>query len=172
MSAAVGERTFDELCEEGRSAMDSLDDGRWTLGELALQIETQYNAHTIEEFAKQVGAEKSRVYEYRKVYGFYADFLPVQKFREETPMLRYSHYRDAMRLKTADKVLDWLNEVNGNGYTVEEARVKLCKRLGKPVPPRKLGEYRAKFGALFHIADDLRIPDDQWVVVRIYEDGD
>lgn len=165
----IKERTFEELCDKGRTAMDSLDDGRWTLGELALQIETQYNEHTIDEFAKQVGAEKSRVYEYRKVYGFYSNFLPVQKFREENMMLRYSHYRDAMRLKTADSVLDWLSEVNDNGYTVEEARVKLCERLGKPVPPMKLIDDSGPLPVvLARVASALGATDRQ-VRIVIYE---
>jgi len=129
--------SFEDLCDKGRVAADALDTGRWLLGEIAHDVQKQWGDPFLETFSIQVAVEKKRIYEYRNVYRFYANSA-VAEFRSDNPMLRYSHYRDAMRLKTLEDAMVFLNECSALGWTVEQARIKLIERLGKPTPPQKL----------------------------------
>lgn len=130
--------SYEEICELGRQAAQSIDSGRYTVGDLALLVQKHYKRDTIGRFAKDIGLPKARVSEYRRVCGFWSESERKQLFDTYNGMVNYTHLRDAMRLKDKAAALDFIHECGGNGYTVEQAQVKLTERLGKPVAPPKL----------------------------------
>ncbi len=143
---------FEALCDEAREAADQLDEGRWTIGRLAAEVETHYAAHNIAEMAISAGIEKKRIWEYERVYKFYENSAAAD-YRAANPMLRYSHFRAAMRLKTPTSALEFLDECSRDGLTAEQAGIKLNERLGKATPPRKIVEFEAMW---FDVPDNLR----------------
>jgi hypothetical protein len=152
---ATGEidETFEALCDEARQAADNMEEGRWIIGRIAAEVETSYAAHNIGLMATTIGIEKARVWEYERVHKFYENLAPAN-YRAENPMLRYSHYRMAMRLKEPDKALEFLNECSGEGLTIEQAGIKLTERLGKPVPAKKVIEIECNW---YEMLGDLRL---------------
>lgn len=145
---------YELICDMGREAADSLDEGRYTLGTLAAQIETRYNEHTIADFAIAVGVEKKRVYEYRQVIGFMEQISVDADYRAANPQLRYSHYRCAMRFPSWNVARKFLDECSTEGWTVEQARLKVLDALGKPEPPKKLLDATMLFA---HLPYELRL---------------
>jgi len=143
---------FEALCDEAREAADQLDEGRWAIGRIAAEVETQYGAHTIANMATNIGIEKRRVWEYQRVHKFY-ELCAAADYRSANPMLRYSHFRTAMRLKSPDDALEFLNECSRDGLTAEQAGIKLNERLGKPTPPQKIVDFE---GEWFAMLDNLR----------------
>lgn len=131
--------SWEAVCDKGREAADGMDAGRWILGELASSVQTHWGDTRLDDFAIAVAVEKKRIYEYRGVYRFY-EFSATAEFRADNPMLRYSHYRDAMRLGDEHKAMAFLNMCSLAGLTVEQARLKLVELLGKPTPPKKLAD--------------------------------
>ena len=128
---------IEEYISRGQQAAADIDRGRWTIGDDACEIKTQYGKHTLDEYAKSINVAKDRVEDYRGVCKFYSEFSVRTKFREENPMISFSHMRVAKRLKDVQKAYAFLEECSDNGYTVELARIRLTEILGKPVPPVK-----------------------------------
>lgn len=146
----TGELTtaFEQLCDEAREAADSMEEGRWTIGRIASEIETGYGAHNIADMATAIGIEKRRCWEYERVHKFY-ERLADANYRAANPMLRYSHFRMAMRLPAED-VMSALDEWSRDGLTIEQAGIKVTEKLGKPTPPRKIIELEADWNELYN----------------------
>lgn len=132
-----GDDIWEVLVNAGIQAQEFLDTGRWTIGDLAGLVDKQYGQNTIGTFAKAINVEVERVREYRTVAAFW-EIPHRQKIRADYPTITYSHMREAMRLKSVEAAEAFIEECAGEGWTVEEARLKLRERLGKPLPPRKL----------------------------------
>ncbi len=137
----TGERTdassWDILCEAGRAAQQNMDEARWIIGDLALLVKKQYREDRLRDFANEINVEKSRVKEYRTVCRFYEKAARAS-FLADRPNLTYSHLRDAMRFGSADRAYAFLEEVTTHTWTVDNARIELAKRLGKPVPSLRI----------------------------------
>lgn len=148
---STGELTvpFEQLCDEAREAADDMDAGRWTIGRLAAEVETKYKAHNIADMAREIGIEKARIWEYERVHKFY-EKLADANYRGANPMLRYSHFRMAMRLKEATAAMAFLDECSTDGLTIEQAGIKLTERLGKPTPARKVIEFECAWDELYN----------------------
>ncbi len=123
---------YQELCERGRLAAENMDKGRWTIGDLACDVEKQYGASLIDDFAREVNVGKASVKAYRTVCRFYEPAMRVA-FLEANPRITYTHMRHAMRLETEDAAYTFLDECASQGYTTDEAAYHLSKRLGSGV---------------------------------------
>lgn len=127
---------YELICEAGRIAAQNIDEGRYLIGDLAAQIKKQYGRDTVGRFAKDIGIPKARAQEYRQVCEFWPKSQREQIFEDYAGQVKYTHLKQAMRLK--DAALDFIRECGENSYTCEQASVELTKRLGKPAPPEKL----------------------------------
>lgn len=178
MNTATLEASWQLICDTGREAAENIDKGRWLIGDLANAVETHYGEANIAQFAIQIGVEKKRVEEYRTVCDFWKN-PHRQEILDLYPMIKYSHMRDAMRLKSLPKALTFLEDCAANAYTVEQARIELCRLLGKPIPPVKLVECRARIAtiqghSITLMLDDVSAFQDAWqgnkaVKLKVYE---
>lgn len=125
---------YQEICERGRLAAESMDKGRFTIGDLACEIETVYGGHMIDDFAREVNIGKASVKAYRTVCRFYEPARRVD-YLAENPNITYTHMRHAMRLETQNAAYAFLDECCSEGYTTDEAAYHLSKRLGNGVIP-------------------------------------
>jgi len=130
---------WEALTSAGITAYEAKDRAHFTLGMLAAQVETDYGSDALGKYAAAINAEKARLAEYRTVWTFYR-YSAVADFYDTYPGLRYTHWRDAMRLKDRDAALAFLAEVSDNDWLVEAARAELDKRAGKQPPGRKVWE--------------------------------
>lgn len=136
-------KTWDILCEQGRIAAIHIDEGRWSLGELALMVGKSYGDDALGEFAREVNVPKKRMTQYRTVCNFWCPAWEKSTrvdFLEERETITYTHMRDAMRFKDLKRALAWLGEVAANGWTTDQAAFVLSERLGvvKSEPAPKL----------------------------------
>lgn len=129
---------YELLCEQGRIAAQNIDQGRYEIGDLALQVQKRYRRDTINDFAKQIGVSKARVQEYRTVCKFWTKSARTELLDTYAGQVNYSHLRQAMRLKELPAAMDFIRECGENSYTIEQAQFQMGKRLGKPTPPEKL----------------------------------
>jgi len=124
---AVG---YAALVTDGIRAREAMDTGRWILGGNVRQLVTHYREHTVEQYADDVGGvEATSLYEYAGVASFYtADALESLSELD----LCYSHYREARRLKTLDKAVEFLKLIALNHWTTHQTRAALkeIKRNG------------------------------------------
>lgn len=142
-AAKAGDDIWEMSIGAGLQAHEDMDAGRWRIGDLALLIGKQYGEHRIEDFAKSIKVEVGRVKEYRTVCHFWQKSVRTD-ILEACPNATYSHLRIAMRLKNLQAAMDFVDECSANDWTAEFARLELNKRLGKPVPPRRLLDGQAK----------------------------
>lgn len=121
---------YQEICEIGRNAALSMDQGRFIIGDLACAVEKSYGASLIDDFAREVNVGKASVKAYRTVCRFYESDTRVA-FLEANPRITYTHMRHAMRLETVDAAYAFLNEASANGYTTDEAAHHIAELVGK-----------------------------------------
>lgn len=138
-------RPLEDIISEGIEINRETDDGRWRLVELAVEVEKAYGRNLIGEFAKGVGLRTQTAREYRRVGAFWLQNAAYAALRE-SPVLFYSHFRDAVRLKDADAAAAFLEHVADNNLSVEAASVEIRKAMGKPVPPARVMDVEAVIG--------------------------
>jgi len=136
-AAKSGSDIWESCVSAGIEAKGMLEEGRWTIGDLAVLVGKRYTANLIGEFANAINYEVASVREYRRVSRFWWEKSRRLELLERQ-QLHYSHFQDAMRLKDPQKAAAFLHECADKEWTVERARVELSKKLGKPVPPPKL----------------------------------
>jgi len=136
---------WEALCDRGRAAALDMDEGRWQLGDLSLEIQTQYGKNRIADFAKEVNVPVGRVREYRTVCRYYESSARAE-ILEDCPLLSYSHLRIAMRFGNIQQSIGFLNECADGAFTVERTIVELNKLLKKPIPPPKLLDAECELG--------------------------
>jgi hypothetical protein len=154
---------WETLVSKGIEAVDRQDRERWVLGDLALAVTTHYGEDTIGDYAKSIKLKPPTLRSYERVAKFYT----YGENRPQYTNLSWSHYRAAMRLKDTDAALDFLKQCADETLTVESAEVELIKRLGKPVPPRKLFEGNVRVLARNQLGTLLTIPNETDLKPRI-----
>ena len=127
--------SLEEYYERGKLAASAIDQGRWIIGDDAVDIGTSYGGKEVEAYATQIGVAKTRVMEYRTVCRFYERSARTEYLRNSHDLVSYSHMRDAMRLGDVGTAYRFLDTVIQSAMTVEKARLALIETLGKPVPP-------------------------------------
>lgn len=148
---------WEALTSAGITAYEAKDRAHFTLGMLAAQVEKDYGSDALGKYAAAINAEKARLAEYRTVWTFYR-YSAVADFYDTYPGLRYTHWRDAMRLKDRDAALAFLAEASDNDWLVEAARAELDKRAGKQPPGHKVAEFECVFEGGYQYLADIREP--------------
>lgn len=113
--ATVIDSRWETLADMARGLLDEQDRQRWALGEIVDTVETHYDDNSIIKFCEQVKANPKTMYQYRAVYRFY----PKDVWREY-PMVRYTQWRDAMRLKDVNLAMQLLVPFNDMNKTMVE----------------------------------------------------
>lgn len=133
-------QTYEEICDHSREVVGEIDERRWIVGDDALLIDTKYGEHTMDDFARDIGMNKSTVKGWKRVCEFYPKSIRGNLF-EGYPNLTYSHMKDALRLKDLDEALVWLEQVSSEGWGPDKASHELTLKLGeKPQAPSIPGE--------------------------------
>lgn len=135
--AKSGGDIWEACVSAGIQAKALLNEGRWAIGDLACLIATRYNENAIRNYAHSIKYGVRSVYEYRQVAGYW-EMCARAQYLQECPNLDYSHYREAMRLKSLKAAKAFLYECADQDWTYDKARIELNKRLGKPLPPLQL----------------------------------
>lgn len=158
---------FETLCEIGLKAAQLMETGRWTIAELAADVEKEYGGKRTDEFARRINVKKRRVYEYRQVWTYYIEKCAPPHYLAANPVLTYTHMLDAMRLGDATESLAFLDEASANGWTADEAELHLLALLGKPIPGHKIISGKAYITGWAGNKVTLQIPGAENVIMSL-----
>jgi hypothetical protein len=117
--------SWSALTDMARSLLDEQDRQRWQLGEIVDTVETYYDDNSIIKFCEEVKANPKTMYQYRAVYRFYPKGV-----WHDYPMVRYTQWRDAMRLKDVNAALDLLARFNDKNMRMVDFYNELKAMLG------------------------------------------
>lgn len=124
-AAQAGEEIHEQAVAIGQDAVDAADRNRITIGALAGLVERRYNEQSVRKFADEIGAGEKAVRQYQRV----VDVLGIATCVEimDTGILKYSHMRAAIRLKSRDAAVALLETAAREGWSVRETEVKAGK---------------------------------------------
>lgn len=126
VTAAQATRTdWDVLCEAGRIAAEDIDNGRWVLGDLALQT-----GKLVDDFAREINVPKRRVYEYKQVCSFYDQCVRAQYLRDN-PAITYTHFRTAMKRGDVALAYRFLDHCQERLRTTDQAMRLMARIQGR-----------------------------------------
>ena len=126
-----GGDAYQDIVALAMSSEGDMSRRRFLLGDLALLVRKSYGRNRMAAFATAAGIARSTMSQYKSVSQHYPE-----EVRYVYPNIGYAIYRAAMRLK--EDSLVFLAEASNNGYTVEEAQIRIQERLGKQAPPMML----------------------------------
>lgn len=106
-------RSFETLCSEGVNTRKKSDNAKWTLGDLACEVEVGYGDKAIEKFAARLDEKVERIREYRRV----SRAFPKKEDRELG--LSYSIYAEAASMPNPK---EWAEKALEEEWTVNEIR--------------------------------------------------
>ena len=130
---------WESIVSAGIEAQNQMDGGRWSIGDLALLVQTEYGQGSVEQFAKDIKVELPSVRGYRTVSQFWSRENSTRvEILATLPNLSWSHFRAAMQLKSVEEATAFLHHAAANDWSVEGCRLELKRRMGKPEPPSKL----------------------------------
>lgn len=110
------------LVEKGRIARQAKDMSQWLLGDYVRMLITHYGERTIEQYADDIEIEAHSLY----TYGPMASYYPLQVREELSELdLCYTHFKEARRLKSLDKSIEFLKTIAENRWTVNQTRMAL-----------------------------------------------
>lgn len=113
---------WEGLISQGLEARENKDTMQWVLGDLALEVDTQYGADTIGDFAVAIGVNKNTLIRYRTV----ARAFPPED--RQFPKLSHRHYQ--MVAARADR-MELLNDADLNSWSVEGLGEELKRLRGE-----------------------------------------
>lgn len=124
-AAQAGEEIHEQAVAIGQDAVDAADRNRITIGALAGLVERRYNEQSVRKFADEIGAGEKAVRQYQRV----VDVLGIATCVEimDAGILKYSHMRAAIRLKSRDAAVALLETAAREGWSVRETEVKAGK---------------------------------------------
>jgi len=172
--AQQGEDIWEMTVNAGIEAMQSLDDRKWQVGDLALKIVNFYGGRAprgsdlIGDYALAIHADPARVREYLTVARFW-----TPDHRDEMlalPTLTYTHLRDAMRFGDMASAKDFLYRCADACWTVLEARLRIAEALGKTPTKRKVMTASATLiqnAGKMHLFQVHQNPDEKWIQLEI-----
>jgi hypothetical protein len=103
--------SWEELLSQGLELREQEDNGRWSLGDLSLTVETQYGEDSIGKFAYGIGLGKKTLMSYRTVASV---FTP--EIRKQYHKLSFSHFKTVAALEKPEA---WLEKADDNDWSVE-----------------------------------------------------
>lgn len=117
------------------NAAKAMDLGRWLIGDYVRKLITDFSAYaecTVEKFADAIKISHTSAYEYASMASFYT--LAIREELSELD-LSYSHMREARRLKTMDKAIEFLKAIALNRWTIQQTRdaLKSLQKAGHTV---------------------------------------
>lgn len=136
---AVNERTepdlaylksavYEGLCEHSRQAATNIDNGKYDIGDDALQCVTLWGEVSLRDFARDINRAYSSVSEYRQVCAFWTKSARAE-LSITHQMITYTHLRLAMKL--GERAREFIDYCNDEPITTDAA-YRLCKQwLGK-----------------------------------------
>ena len=124
--------SYSSLVNDGITACQAMDTGRWLLGEYTRQLVTYYNERTIEQYADDVKIDASRLYEFALMASYYS--LETRESLSELNLC-YSQYREARRLKDLDKSIAFLKKAALNLWTIAQTRSALKEHFSPDALP-------------------------------------
>lgn len=120
-------RTFEDICSEGLEATEDGDRTNWKHGDLALEIETGYAEHTIEEFSKRIKQKVKHIYECRGMAQFYPEPARTQ-FLDRALSVGWSHMEVCKRkCGSAEAAYALLERAANDGWSVNELERHLAR---------------------------------------------
>lgn len=122
--------SYEACCDRCRDLNEQIDLRRWEIGDYALLVETKYGSHTMDDFSRDIGQNKSTVNGWKRVSAFYPKKIRADLF-EAHPNLTYTFFKDALRLEALDEALMWLDEVSKEGWSADQAARELTEKLGR-----------------------------------------
>lgn len=125
--------TFDLVVNAGIMARESLDQGRYIIGDCAVHLHKRYGEDIVGQFAEQINCRTASVREYRRVCTFWQRSTRAELFAE-MPGLAYSMLRDSVRFKSPALALDFLRRCVDNDWKCERAHIECNRALGSEAP--------------------------------------
>ena len=132
-----------ELAQRATDARENMDSGRWTLGDIALEVKKDYGANSFGKFADEIDIHEKTLRDYRAVSAFYE-----KSARADIPAeLSWSHARTAMRhgkhasddpANQVQAALAFLEVCADNQWKATRAEVEAKNLRGEKVTPGKL----------------------------------
>lgn len=123
---------WEELVLKGLEAGRNMEGLQWQLGDLALQVETVRGEHTLEEYARSIGQDPSRLRHYKMTARAFED---VQRCTN----LSYGHHEV---LATRADRLDWLEKAAAGKWAVRQMLKEIEPTQIKPQLTQALEEVR------------------------------
>jgi hypothetical protein len=111
--------SWEEAIVSGQEARLSEDSGRWTLGDLAGEVEKTYGEDSVGKYAYAVGVAKKTLMGYRSVA---KRFIP--EIRERYKKLSFSHFKTIASLEKPEA---WLEKADDNDWSVEKLSIEVSK---------------------------------------------
>lgn len=122
---------YKRLVDIARDARRERDEQYWIMGQCAILIQTHYAKQTLAKFANEIGVDPRRLCEYKVMTEFY----PANIRERLKPLdLTYSHMREARRLGDIDQAIEFLHQIAGSLWTVNETRERMNIMLGRTQP--------------------------------------
>lgn len=128
------EATYELICDECRAVMGEMDERRWFVGDRAALVEKRYGGRTLDDFARDINANKSTIHGWRRVANFYPKSIR-EKLLDEFSNLSYSHFKDALRCGSVDEAISWLETCSLEGWSPDKAAHELTIKLGRDTDP-------------------------------------
>lgn len=120
--------TWIAYIQRGLQVRQETDSVNWKLGDLAIEVETEYGTDSIGMYAKEIRVERKTLMNYRTVAKAFTEIT-----RSQYPKLTFSHFSV---LTSIDKPNQWLEQANTNGWSVEGLRTQVKKAYKGLTPPR------------------------------------
>ena len=170
LSATTRDDDYESLCERARLAGGSIDDAKWQIGDIALEVSTRYGEKNLTDFARDINRSRSSVYDYRRVSNRYDPY--VRNMYADSPNISWSHFQRAAKAPTLDKSLEWLELAANETLTVDDLTARMIadttgERLTKLATMDTM-LYRAVLG-LDELIGNLPCSTDVQLRIVIYE---
>jgi hypothetical protein len=130
---ALADDSWETLVAQGLDAVQVKDGRSWELGDLAGRVAKRYGEDSLGQYATDIRYNTSTLRDFRRVSAFYP-----KDVRALFPLLRWSHYRVAMRVKELEAALDWLERAANDDWPVDALRDAISAVLGEPLKPLKV----------------------------------
>jgi hypothetical protein len=125
--------SWETLVAAGLDAVQVKDGRSWELGDLAGRVAKRYGEDSLGQYATDIRYNTSTLRDFRRVAAFYPPDT-----RTMFPLLRWSHYRVAMRVQDLESALDWLEQAADHDWPVDALRDALSAAVGEPLKPLKV----------------------------------
>jgi hypothetical protein len=122
--------TYDLAVNAGIAARESLDQGRYVVGDIAVHLGKRYGDDVVGRFAEAINCRTASVREYRRVCRYWSRPARAELF-DEMPGLSYSMIRTSTRFKDPAQALDFLRLCVDSDWKCERAHEEANKLLGK-----------------------------------------